>query len=145
MSELSIEQRVADALADLESLLVEGQPVESAIIDAAKANEIKPLVLRKRADEQFGDLATVGSRARVSISAARRTADLKVATTEYCRIFYGPEPRPPFVEFEVWMKTKFAPPPDAVEMESANTLRMELWNHSMFRDLYELLHHAKKK
>src|SRR5687767_9468373 len=55
----SIEDRVADAIAELEALLASGEPPDDAIPVAAKFENLRPEVLKLRAEKVLGDLRAV--------------------------------------------------------------------------------------
>ena len=55
----TIEQRLADAIEELESLLSEGEAPEDAVSLAAASEHLKPEVLQQRAEKALGDLRAV--------------------------------------------------------------------------------------
>ena len=139
----AIEQRLEDALADLEGLLAEGMNLEQALAEASQANGIRAGVLQVRAFKRFGDLNEIKTRSDNSVRAAHRWIDIKTATHEYCEAFYGPEPRPAFEDFDLWMRRRLNIELTPDEWREANALREEQWNAWIFRDLRDLLERAR--
>lgn len=77
---MTIEQRMADALLDLDGELARGASVASAIADVSKSYGISASVLRTRAERQFGALPT---RKRWHLLKARSRQDVAEFLAEH--------------------------------------------------------------
>ncbi|MBC3943121.1 hypothetical protein [Sphingomonas albertensis] len=80
---MTIERRLADAIADLEERLCEGQAVANALAETAEEYDLKSHILGLRASNVLGDLSLVKDKSDARIAAARRAGALRDAIDAY--------------------------------------------------------------
>jgi gamma-glutamyl:cysteine ligase YbdK (ATP-grasp superfamily) len=79
---VTIEQRVTDAILDLESLLSSGATVEAALVEASSDYGLKPEVLRVRAEAIIGNLKTFASRVEKNHRDVQKTREAQQRAVE---------------------------------------------------------------
>ena len=100
------DERVAEAITDLEGLLAEGAEIAVAISESASLYQLKPEVLRLRAEKKLGDLQAVCERyARLRIQNDRERR-LKKTVQEYVDTFFSEHPKSqlPFIPINNWIR-----------------------------------------
>ena len=89
-------ERVPDALSDFDSIIRAGRSIDEAVTEAANANDLKPEVVRARAEKAFGDLETYQTQClRVVEVKAERRAKLQ-PLAEFIDATYGKALKLPF-------------------------------------------------
>jgi hypothetical protein len=114
-----IEEKVADAIAELESLLTTGQSPEIAVPNAAEIEGLKPEVLQFRAEKVLGDLRTFKSRSDAQY-AQRRQKRLEQAS-----VYEFAEMDKVYKDFSNWFEGKTGRLPTSDEIKEMERLSME--------------------
>lgn len=115
----TIEQRVADAIDELEALLTSGQLPENAVPAAARLEDLKPDVLRFRAERVLGDLQAV--KAKNDLRAERIAQQQKARTA----LYEFADSQRAFTEFPDWFEARTGRPPTETEAEEMERLSWE--------------------
>lgn len=114
-----IEQKVADAIAELEGLLLEGQAPDVAIPLAAATEDLKPDVLQSRAVKALGDLQAVKFRNDAAV------ATLAQRNKESRAIYEFAEMDKVYADFSQWFLEKTGRIPTNGETKEMERLSME--------------------
>lgn len=114
-----IEERVADAISELEDLLMSGQLPEDAIPIAAKTEDLRPEVLRLRAEKALGDLQAVKAKNDLQ---AKRIAEQRKAKSS---IYEFAEMDKVNADFPNWFEQKTGRLPTQAEIEEMERLSWE--------------------
>ena len=115
----TIEERVADALAELEALLADGEVPEDAIPAAARMENLKPEVLRVRAERALGDLRTVKAKNDLRTARIAQQQKAKKALYEFA------DTNKAYTDFPDWFEDRIGRPPTKAEAEEMERLSWE--------------------
>ncbi|WP_375382729.1 hypothetical protein [uncultured Sphingomonas sp.] len=104
-----VEQRIADALADLEGLLADGVAVTAAVEEAARIYDFKPQNLHVRAVKELGDLEEIRAKFARLKKERERDTFLRKRVADYVERFLANHPKAqlPFVPINRWIKNEF--------------------------------------
>lgn len=125
----TIEQRLADAIEELESLLSEGEAPEDAVSLAAASEHLKPEVLQQRAEKALGDLRAVKAKNDARADRIAQEHKAKRAIYEFA------EMDKVYADFPRWFSERIGRLPDESEVEEMKHLSMEAILRKVFGDL----------
>lgn len=114
-----IDERVADAISELEELLSGGQSPDEAICTAAKGEALKPEVLRIRAEKVLGDLRLVKQKNDEQADRIRKAAAAKKALYEFA------EMESVYIDFPNWFFERVGRNPSSDEVDEMKRLSWE--------------------
>mgnify|MGYP001063866046 CR=1 FL=1 len=107
---MSVEERLRNALADMEAMLNEGQSAEDAVVACAAEYGFKKDALRMRATRFLGDLTSLRAR---NLERADRLSKEHLAETAI-DTFLVEEPESTFPD---WFEKRVGRPPSKIESE----------------------------
>jgi hypothetical protein len=115
---MSVEQRMNDALSDLEAMLNEGRLPEEAITACAADYGFKSTVLKLRAQNVFGDLGSVRERSLKQAQVLMREHKAEKAIDRYLT-------ENPDANFPEWFEAEVGRPPTKAERDEFSERYMQ--------------------
>ena len=111
---MTIEQRLTDALSDLEASLNEGTPVDDALASCAADYGLKVEVLRGRAEKIFGELSSLRKRNLKKAEILAREHRAETAIERYLA-------EDPDANFPSWFEAEVGRAPTKIEQDESTS------------------------